>query len=337
MASYRERVKGSGKWEITIHEGYDNHGKRKRSTKTVYISPTITEKKREKILQNEIEKFEKEVKEGFYQQKLKFSEFGETFIKDHAEKQLSPVTVLRYKSLLNRVNKSIGHIVIQELKPFHLIKLYDELKDEGYAPKSILHHHRLISTILQTGVYWGVLKENICKRVKPPKLEYKEKKYLNEKEAKRFLELLGKEPIMWKTLLLLALTSGCRRGELAGLCWKDIDFENAEINIIRTSQYIPKKGIIDKEPKTKSSIRTVDLPSITVNALKEYRVWYLEKRLQVGKDWVDTDKVFCQWNGTTIHPDSISDFFHKFRVKNGFEERFDLALIETYLWFIINS
>ena len=39
MASYRERVKGSGKWEITIHEGYDNNGNRKRSSKTVYISP----------------------------------------------------------------------------------------------------------------------------------------------------------------------------------------------------------------------------------------------------------------------------------------------------------
>lgn len=149
MASYRERVKGSGKWEITVHEGYDNHGNRKRSSKTVYISPDLSEKKREKILREEIDKFEKEVKEGFFQQKLKFSEFGETFMKEHAEKQLSPVTVLRYKSLLERINKSIGHIVLQDLKPFQLMRLYDELKAEGLAPKTVLHHHRLISSILQ--------------------------------------------------------------------------------------------------------------------------------------------------------------------------------------------
>ena len=149
MASYRERVKGSGKWEITVHEGYTNHGNRKRSSKTVYISPTLTQKQREKQLKEEIEKFEKEVKEGFYQQKLKFCEFGETFIKEHAEKQLSPVTVLRYKSLLERINKSIGHIVLQDLKPFQLMRLYDELKNENLAPKTILHHHRLISSILQ--------------------------------------------------------------------------------------------------------------------------------------------------------------------------------------------
>ncbi len=125
---------------------------------------------------------------------------------------------------------------------------------------------------------------------------------------------------MWKTLLLFAFTSGCRRGEIAGLCWEDLDFDNAEVRIVRTSQYIPKKGIIDKEPKTKSSIRVIDLPEITINALKEYKVWYLKRRLQAGKDWIDTDKVFTQWNGITIHPDSISDFFHKFVVKNNFEK-----------------
>lgn len=149
MASYRERVKGSGKWEITVHEGYDNNGNRKRSSKTVYISPDLTQKQRDKKLKEEIDKFEKEVKEGFFQQKLKFSEFGEKFIKEHAEKQLSPVTVLRYKSLLERINKSLGHIVLQDLKPFQLMRLYDELKEEGLAPKTILHHHRLISSILQ--------------------------------------------------------------------------------------------------------------------------------------------------------------------------------------------
>lgn len=149
MASYRERVKGSGKWEITVHEGYDNNGNRKRSSKTVYISPELTQKQRNKKLKDEIEKFEKEVKEGFFQQKLKFSEFSETFMKEHAEKQLSPVTVLRYKSLLERINKSLGHIILQDLKPFQLMKLYNELKEEGLAPKTILHHHRLISSILQ--------------------------------------------------------------------------------------------------------------------------------------------------------------------------------------------
>lgn len=134
------------------------------------------------------------------------------------------------------------------------------------------------------------------------------------------LELLKKEPIMWRTIILVCFTTGMRRGELCGLKWEDISFENAELNVVRTSQYIPKVGIIDKEPKTKSSIRVIDLPEVTINALKEYKKWYIKKRLQVGEDWVECGKVFCQWNGTTIHPDSISDFFHKFVIKNNFQK-----------------
>lgn len=108
--------------------------------------------------------------------------------------------------------------------------------------------------------------------------------------------------------------------KLQGFVGGDLNLDNAEVRIVRTSQYIPKVGIIDKETKTKSSIRVIDLPQVTINALKEYKKWYLKRRLQVGEDWVECGKVFCQWNGTTIHPDSISDFFHKFVIKNNFQK-----------------
>ena len=50
-----------------------------------------------------------------------------------------------------------------------------------------------------------------------------------------------------------------RRGELFGLKWKDIDFENGYLSIVRTSQYIGNKTLITKEPKTKSSHRKMKL------------------------------------------------------------------------------
>lgn len=47
------------------------------------------------------------------------------------------------------------------------------------AAKTVLHHHRLISSILSTAVEWGVLFSNPCERTKPPKVENKEPKYLD--------------------------------------------------------------------------------------------------------------------------------------------------------------
>ena len=72
--------------------------------------------------------------------------------------------------------------------------------------------------------------------MKAPKLERKEADFLDDEQVKQVLELLDKEPIKWKTAIYLLIFSGIRRGELLGLEWIDIDFENKVIHIKSTSQ-----------------------------------------------------------------------------------------------------
>ena len=85
--------------------------------------------------------------------------------------------------------------------------------------------------------------------MKAPKLERKEADFLDDEQVKQVLELLDKEPIKWKTAIYLLIFSGIRRGELLGLEWIDIDFENKVIHIKSTSQYVQGMGIITKCPK----------------------------------------------------------------------------------------
>lgn len=73
--------------------------------------------------------------------------------------------------------------------------------------------------------------------------------YLDEVQAAHMIELLEKEPMLYKTMVLLLLYSGMRRGELCVLEWKDIDFENYLLSICRTSQYTPKKVSLKKVQK----------------------------------------------------------------------------------------
>lgn len=61
-----------------------------------------------------------------------------------------------------------------------------------------------------------------------------------------------------------------RRGELFGLKWKDIDFENGYLSIVRTSQYIGNKTLITKEPKTKSSHRKMKLSNDIIKMLNSF-------------------------------------------------------------------
>lgn len=165
MASIRE--KGNGKYEITISNGYTISGKKIRVIKTVQLDTKLSPKKMEKEIQNIAYELEKEVKSGLYLKgNIKFKDFSDKWLQDYAEKKLSPTTLDRYKTLLVRINEAIGHIKLEDLRPNHLINFYNNLAEKnmsnvpiknekgeivGYkklSPKTILHHHRLISSIL---------------------------------------------------------------------------------------------------------------------------------------------------------------------------------------------
>ena len=126
------------------------------------------------------------------------------------------------------------------------------------------------------------------------------------------IHLLNEEPIQYRTMILLLLYTGMRRGELCGLEWKDIDFTERRLSIVRTSQYIGHGQIITKEPKTRSGRRELSLSPTLCTLLKDYRVWQNTRRLRTGERWVNTDRLFTQSNGEPIYPDTVTEWFAKF-------------------------
>lgn len=79
--------------------------------------------------------------------------------------------------------------------------------------------------------------------------------YINMEEdsAAALMTALDSESIQYRTIVLLLLNTGLRRGELCGLEWGDIDFEKSVLSVKRNSVYLPGKGIFTDTPKTKSS------------------------------------------------------------------------------------
>lgn len=184
--------------------------------------------------------------------------------------------------------------------------------DKPLSSKTILHHHRLISSILGTAVEWGVLFANPCDRTKPPRVEHKEPKYLDEVQAAKLLELLEGENTEYKTAIRLLLFTGLRRGEVLGLEWSDVDFDNAILQVCRSSLYLPEKGVFEDETKNRTSNRVIKLPQTAVNDLKLYRKYQLEMRLKVGDRWQETDRIFTTDFGAPLHPDTLSRWFSAF-------------------------
>lgn len=195
-------------------------------------------------------------------------------------------------------------------------ELFAAQEDKGLADTTILHYHRLISTILNTAVHWQVLLSNPCQRVKPPKVKRKEARYLDEIQAAQFLECVQKEPYQYNVIVQLLLYTGMRRGELCGLEWQDVDLLTNCLHIRRSSLYIPEKGVFEDEPKNETSKRVIKLSASAVQLLKDYKAWKEQQKAELGTAWQNTNRLFTAWNGKPINPDTITAWFHDFVQRN---------------------
>ena len=150
------------------------------------------------------------------------------------------------------------------------------------SDKTISEYHRLISSILTAAVQWQVILANPCDRVKPPKVERKEAVSLDEVQANELISCLQSEPIKYRTAVMLTLYTGLRRGEVCGLDWSDIDFENGLVKINKSVLYSADKGVYEDTTKTNSSNRIIGIPSAMVQLLKEYKIEQSKKKLLMG-------------------------------------------------------
>ena len=107
-----------------------------------------------------------------------------------------------------------------------------------------------------------------------PKTEKNQMDVLNSIERKRLETYLLHNQNNTNISVLLCLFTGLRVGELCGLKWGDIDFENGTLSVSRTVQRINKHGkteVVMGSPKSKTSVRTVPIPDFMISVLKKWK------------------------------------------------------------------
>lgn len=197
-----------------------------------------------------------------------------------------------------------------------LSDLFEPLEDNGLSERTILHHHRLLSSMLTTAVQWQLLFSNPCQRIKPPKVHKTEARYLNEEQTAETLKALQNEPYQYNVIVQLLLYTGMRRGELCGLEWQDFDYETSCIHIRRNSLYIPEKGVFEDTPKNDTSDRVIKLSASAANLLRDFCIWQNERKNELGSAWINSRRIFTAWNGKPINPDTITAWFHEFIIRH---------------------
>ena len=193
--------------------------------------------------------------------------------------------------------------------------------DEGktLSSSTVHYYHNVISSMLSTAVQWQIIFSNPCERVKPPKIGKPDPKYLDEEEARQLIDLLQNEDTQFRIMVELLMFTGLRRGELLGLEWSDIDFDNKIIQVCRSSLYLPEKGVFEDETKTAGSQRAFKVSQAVIDLLKEQRLNQATQRLKVGDKWENSNKIFTAWNGSPLNPSCLTSKFRNFKKKYNIE------------------
>lgn len=191
----------------------------------------------------------------------------------------STVKDYRYSAVF--INKYIGHIKIGDLTPDDVNEMMSTALSDGYKPKSVCKPFRLLKQALKHAVMRDVLQKNVCDFCTPPKRGKDKPSSLSRSERLRMMRLARlARPAKLALAIEIALTTGMRRGEVAGLKWSDLNPDGTIT--VRRAIATCQGGYYEKCPKTGDS-RTIPLAEQTLKLLKSIRAEQEEgcKRLGV--------------------------------------------------------
>jgi integrase len=225
-------------------------------------------------------------------------------------------TYVGYRLMLDKhIIPELGNTAVQRLTPQQVEALYAHKLKEGLTPGSVRNIHTVLHKALSHAVRTNLIARNVCDAVEVPRFKRSEMKPLTKEQAQLLLETAKEHRL--ETLLLVAITTGMRRGELLGLKWQDIDFDERSLQVRRTVSLISRYGYVENEPKTSRGRRKITLPEVLVESLKQHRTRQLEARLKAGTPWQDRNLVFCNTHGDYIDPNYLLYMFDKLLDKAG--------------------
>ena len=199
--------------------------------------------------------------------------------------------------------------------------IFEEVTREHTLSDSTIHrYHELLSVMFAWAVKWEIMKYNPCERTIPPKRKKTDAVYLQNEDVESLFNALddmeqsATDAALFtvrthKTAVQMLLFTGARRGEILGLKWSDVDFENNTISFSRTVLYTAETGVFIDTPKNETSARVIRISENVMDILKKYKVYQASERLQLGSAWTDNDWIFAMRTGEVLRPDVITNWF----------------------------
>jgi integrase len=236
---------------------------------------------------------------------------------DQAAPSFSPKTVQTTRMYIeDPIIPVLGSLPVTKLTPADLDRFYRQLLEVGrsrgpYAPATIRRVHGIIRRALSQGVRWGWITHNPAVDASPPRVPMKELKPPNPDQVVQLFRLAQESDPELATFIMLAASSGARRGELIALRWNDIDLDRGRL-LIERGIVLVHGDLIEQGTKTHQS-RRISLDAGTVTALKAHQVRVTERARKAASAITSESFVFSHVvdGSSPWHPDSTTRAFRK--------------------------
>lgn len=289
MASLIAR-KRNEKWEYSF-ETASIDGKRKRKSKGGFST------KKECLIagNNALSEYNK-TGVAFTPSSMSVSDYLDYWFTNYVLMNNKPSTQIIYKYAIDIAKNYIGAETLTSISPIKMQSFVNSYYNNASpSDKTLKLIYSIIARSMNMAYFpYQFIHIDVCKNIT---LTKKKVNIINKKDDKihvidkaRFDKLIADAPSKnphIKAALVLGFFTGMRIGEVFGLCWSDIDFENKLISINKTFYFHGKikEGIsatLDI-PKTPHSIRTIPVSDIVINELKNLEKYNKESKLKTGK------------------------------------------------------
>lgn len=330
---------GGNKYKIVERD--PSKASRPKRSITVYMPDEIkSEKKREKWLSVQEDKWSEAVTTGKYEDKGKnrsrtnkktFAEFIPTWKQIYAVENMSGGTIFFTDNILNsRIIPEFGDYWIDEITTLQLVQWFAAQKNkkngEALATNSKLNIYKALKSVFDKAHDWGVIKVNPMDGFERPSAKKQEKKRMKDvkqnytkTEVAELLLSMYNLPTRWRLYFTGVMLGGYRRGEFLAVELTDLDYDQSMIFIEKQITVDQDGQKVETEVKTIESEGWVPMPKWYMDELKQYeRQWKKEKLL--CKKWLGEDKqyLFHGGKGIMYFPSTATNTWSKFLKRQGF-------------------
>ena len=190
---------------------------------------------------------------------ITFAEFAADWVDGHCTAHNRPGEVARKRSALRRLLPFFGAKRLQEIRVYDIERFTSKLINEGLRPGSVNSNLTVLSAALSAAVRWELIRTRPKVRLLP--IDPVPVRWLTSEESAALVAAAPQR----QTLLLCALRTGMRRGELQGLKWDDIDLGAGVLRVNRT------RGRSGDGPTKSGKARAIPITPDLLAALRAHR------------------------------------------------------------------